>query len=81
MKDIIQQGEKEFNEMRHGTGQFIVSSNVVYNWHTSQQHKLLQSIVEWIDKRCETNKRIRGTDKWNSDLEDIKAKLLEGNNK
>ena len=84
---IIKQGEKEFNEMRHGTSQFIVSSNVVYNWHLSQQHKLLQSIVEEIDGMKlqwtgytwvgETGKEVkdRHFKIYQSQLDSLKAKL------
>lgn len=38
--------------------------------------EMLEMVVKWCDKRCEENIRINGTDKWNSDLEDLKQKLL-----
>jgi ribosome recycling factor len=34
-----------------------------------------EEIVKWAKQRCEDNKRIHGTDKWNSDLEDLIKKL------
>ncbi len=32
-------------------------------------------VIKWIDKRCEDNIKASGTDKWNEDMEDLKAKL------
>jgi hypothetical protein len=34
-----------------------------------------EEIVEWLKKRCQSNIQSFGTDKWNSDLEDLIKKL------
>jgi hypothetical protein len=34
-----------------------------------------KEIVEWLKKRCESNIQSFGTDKWNSDMEDLINKL------
>jgi hypothetical protein len=39
------------------------------------QEEIVKEIVNWAKKRCEDNKRVFGTDKWNSDLEDLINKL------
>jgi hypothetical protein len=62
IQDIIEEGEKEFDELfksrlyyiirLYKKGQETCEKNLledILDWHTSQQHKLLQSIVEMID--------------------------------
>jgi len=36
---------------------------------------IVEDVVNWAKKRCEDNIKTFGTDKWNSDLEDLINKL------
>lgn len=35
----------------------------------------IQEIIDWLKQRCEDNKIAFGTDKWNSDMEELLEKL------
>jgi len=104
IKDIIEQGEKEFRklEMRGynipaGEGFAVCSDNTIWraedilNWHKSQQHKLLQSIMDEIDqiyilKEKNQSGRVVATmphelsqysKGFNASLDSLKSKLLD----
>jgi hypothetical protein len=31
----------------------------------------VEQIIEWLQNRCQANIEIHGTDKWNSDMEEL----------
>lgn len=35
------------------------------------KQEILDEVIEWLHKRCENNIKGFGTDKWNSDMEDL----------
>jgi len=95
IQDIIEEGEKEFEnkfvfipppEDYNGMvllKPYEVKGSVadIKNWYKSQQHKLLQSIVEEIEgMKKEVTYFQEDNRYYNQALSDLKAKLLEGKN-
>jgi hypothetical protein len=78
---IIEEGEKEFvNRFPHKVAEVIddfgstVKSDFL-DWHKAQQQKLLQSIVEEIEKEIEKNKDDYEMGVCSPFLDSLKAKL------
>jgi len=94
---LLEEGEKEFED--YFSEMYTLTQpekDVFFAWHTSQQHKLLQSIVEEIDIAREEMKEEVGTGQWVGNwqntplineadaykvLDSLKAKLLKGKSK
>jgi hypothetical protein len=100
IQDIIEQGEKEF-DLRFVDIFYDINGKFAYSemkdvqdvieikdWHKSQQHKLLQSIVEEIEtkrKECRMCENFPSSDvghdlhihTHNKVLDSLKAKLLK----
>ena len=75
MKEFEEMDFSEFKNEKDIVKYTMLHTDKIKSFISKKLDEQRGEIRNWAKDRCEANMRVMGTDKWNSDLEDLIEKL------